>query len=102
VCACVYACRHEIYVNQYRAMFVLNCRVLKDEVLKYIPKPSKKPRKRHRAGATVTAAEQEEDTNSQEVDVYHPVRCSGCNTEVAVVDTEEVFHFFNVLPSAPT
>jgi len=29
--------------------------------------------------------------------VYNPVRCSVCGTEVAVYDSDEVYHFFNVL-----
>jgi len=30
-------------------------------------------------------------------EVYHPVRCSVCNTEVGVYDQDEVYHFFNIL-----
>lgn len=86
--------RHDTYPNQYRAMFVLNCRVMKDEHLTYVPKPGKKSRKRQRG------AEQLNSSTDSEANKYHPVRCSNCNTEVAVVDTDEVFHFFNVLPSA--
>ncbi len=88
------SCRHDIYVNQYRAMFVLHCQVIKDEVLKYIPRKSDK---RSRKGRKQTKSE---DTLNS-VDRYHPVRCSECNTEVAVVDSDEVFHFFNILASAP-
>lgn len=29
-----------------------------------------------------------------------PVFCTDCNTQVGVMDSEEVYHFFNVLPSA--
>ena len=78
-------------------MFVLNCRVMKDEILTYIPKPNKKSRKRHR---DAKFKEQPETSADSEANKYQPVRCSNCNTEVAVMDTEEVFHFFNVLPSA--
>lgn len=67
-----------------------------DEVLKYIPKPSKGKRRKENKTSEASAA-----SNSQEVEGYHSVRCSDCNTEVAVVDKDEVFHFFNVLPSAP-
>ena len=80
-------------------MFVLNCRVVRDEVLKYVPKPSKKSRKRQRGNK---APETGGSSDPQEEDgSYHPVRCAECNTEIAVLDTDEVFHFFNVLPSAP-
>ena len=40
-------------------------------------------------------------TDSQSTDpsdeVYHPVFCQHCSTEVAVYDSDEVYHFFNVL-----
>lgn len=87
--------RHETYSNQYRAMFVLNCKIMMDEVLRYKPKHDRKSRKRRRdrVPATVEGLEAAE--------VYHPVRCSVCNTEVAVYDHDEVFHFFSVLASAP-
>ena len=84
--------RHETYSNQYRAMFVLNCKIITDEVLKYHPKQKRK-RKRHKAQG---GEEQREDEEQ-----YRPVRCSICDTEVAVYDKEEIFHFFNVLASTP-
>jgi len=79
-----------IYKNQYRAMFVLNCTIYRDEVLKTkAPKKvSKKQRKRKK--------DEDEDDSGP----YHPVKCTICSTEVAVFDKDEVFHFFNVLPSA--
>ena len=97
-------CRHELYKNQYRAMFVFNCRVLKDEVLKHIPKQKKNFRKRRRKagrhGKKVGQDVDEEEEEDPEAS-YHPVRCTECNTEVAVVDSDEVFHFFNILASVP-
>ena len=30
-------------------------------------------------------------------DVFQPVKCAVCDTNVAVMDQDEVFHFFNVL-----
>lgn len=70
-------------------MFVLNCKVLKDEVLRY--KPKQKKHRRKEEGAS-------KDCSS---DAFNPVRCNVCNTEVAVYDTDDVFHFFNVLASNP-
>lgn len=76
-------------------MFVLNCKIVMDEVLRYKPKKDRKSRKRRRDKDPATADEPEA------MEVYHPVRCSVCNTEVAVYDDDEVFHFFSVLASAP-
>ena len=95
-------------MNQYRAMFVLNCCILRDEVLKYFPKPDKRSRKRNRGKQKqrqkqVVAVEAGGGERSEEegAEQYHPVRCSQCNTEVAVFDKDEVYHFFNVLTSTP-
>lgn len=89
-------------MNQYRAMFVVNCCILRDEVLKYFPKPDKRSRKRNRGKQRRQQVEAgEERTGEESAELYHPVRCSQCNTEVAVYDKDEVFHFFNVLTSAP-
>lgn len=76
-------------------MFVLNCKIIMDEVLRYRPKKDKKSRKRRRDKDPPGVKEIES------TEVYHPVRCSICNTEVAVYDVDEVFHFFSVLASAP-
>lgn len=75
-------------------MFVLNCLIVREDTLTYKPKPEKRSRKRRRRKET--------EEEPEEPSLYHPVRCSECNTEVAVYDQDEVFHFFNVLASAPT
>ena len=93
-------------------MFVVNCSILRDEVLKYFPKPDKRSRKRNKGkqkkqqttteGAAASSERTTEEGEGEGTpELYHPVRCSECNTEVAVFDKDEVFHFFNVLPSAP-
>ena len=86
-------CRHVFYKNQYRAMFVLNCTILRDQVLHV--KPPKKGQKQRKRKKTQNEAEEEDDCGP-----YYPVQCTICSTEVAVYDNNEIFHFFNVLPSA--
>lgn len=93
---CLDCQRHESYKTQYRAMFVMNCSVNKDEVLRYkIPENRKKRRshKKMRSSDGDTAGPEEAE------EIYHPVMCTECSTEVAVYDKDEVFHFFNVLAS---
>ena len=89
VSLCIDCQQHESYKNQFRAMFVMNCRVETSETLKY----KKKKKKRDRKGVP--------DKTMVEYDVYNPVKCAGCDTEVGVYDSDEVFHFYNVLPSEP-
>lgn len=83
---CLDCQRHDLYKSQYRAMFVSNCNVISEEILKY---PNKKKRsKKH-----------QENSDTSNEDRYNPVRCSVCNTEVAVYDSDEIYHFFNVIAS---
>ncbi|KFM63818.1 E2F-associated phosphoprotein, partial [Stegodyphus mimosarum] len=82
---CLDCQRHDIYKTQYRAMFVINCRINFNETLKYANK-KKKSRK-------------SSIDNVSQFDIYNPVQCSVCNTEVAVYDKDELYHFFNVLAS---
>ncbi|NXD05749.1 EAPP protein, partial [Nothocercus nigrocapillus] len=91
---CLDCQRHESYKTQYRAMFVMNCSVNKEEVLKYRKKLNKRNKKMKHSKETTSM-----QTNQEEEEIYHPVMCTECATEVAVVDKDEVFHFFNVLAS---
>uniref|UniRef100_UPI0037E8582D E2F-associated phosphoprotein n=1 Tax=Semicossyphus pulcher TaxID=241346 RepID=UPI0037E8582D len=101
---CLDCQRHEKYRTQYRAMFVMNCTVKRDEALRYQTQPDRKPRnrKRRRGQKTETPADRGADPTPAGMDadeVYHPVQCSECSTEVAVFDKDEVYHFFNILAS---
>ena len=91
VTLCIDCQQHETYKNQFRAMFVMHCRPELGEILKY---KKKKPKRRYNNKTIIT-----EET--VEYDVYRPVRCDSCQTEVGVYDEEEVYHLYNVLPSEP-
>ncbi|NXU49853.1 EAPP protein, partial [Turnix velox] len=91
---CLDCQRHESYKTQYRAMFVMNCVVNKEEILKYRKKLKKRNKKMKQGKETAST-----ESNQEEEEVYHPVMCAECSTEVAVMDKDEVFHFFNVLAS---
>lgn len=106
----IFTRRHEKYRTQYRAMFVMNCSVNMDEVLRYKAANKKKQhRKKSRLDHTATSAEAKPVTEAgltdarlggmDEEEVYHPVNCTECSTEVAVYDKDEVYHFFNILAS---
>ncbi|KAI3467904.1 hypothetical protein Pfo_024567 [Paulownia fortunei] len=82
---CLDCQRHEKYVTQYRAIFVVNCRI-KEEV----SQPGSK-RRRNKRGSKTEAGPAAETFNC--------VCCSVCSTEVGVIDEDEVYHFLNVLPS---
>ncbi|KAK1425589.1 hypothetical protein QVD17_20943 [Tagetes erecta] len=83
---CLECQRHEKYVTQYRAVFVVNCKIKKGQVSE---KGSLK-RKRVRKGGRGSMGGDES---------FSPVCCSVCETEVGVIDDEEIYHFYNVLPS---
>jgi len=83
---CLDCQRHEVYKTQYRAMFVTNCTVVTDQKLKF-PVAKKVKGKRSRGPLL--------DPNAE----FHPVKCDQCKTEVAMYDTDEIYHFFNVVAS---
>ncbi|XP_077476413.1 E2F-associated phosphoprotein [Stigmatopora argus] len=92
---CLDCQRHERYRTQYRAMFVMNCSVNREEVLRYKKQVENVPRNRKRK-------KDEKVTMPAGLDgdeVYYPVQCSECSTEVAVMDKDDVYHFFNILSS---
>ena len=64
-------------------MFVMNCSVNFATKMKF---PLKAKRKKKGGGP------ESEET-------YHPVTCDTCNTEVAMYDKDEIYHFFNVVAS---
>lgn len=82
--------RHEKYVTQYRAMFVVNCNVSSNQILREQVK--KRKLKKH-----INSGKIHQDIDKDMI--FRPVCCSVCSTEVAVFDNEEVYHFFNVVPS---
>uniref|UniRef100_A0A1I7VD55 E2F-associated phosphoprotein n=1 Tax=Loa loa TaxID=7209 RepID=A0A1I7VD55_LOALO len=90
--------RHELYLNQYRAIFVENCNVVENEVL-FLPQSGKnKKARKNAAGLKPNAVVDPANiTTLPKEDLFHPVLCSICATNVGVCDFEEVFHFFNVL-----
>lgn len=77
---------------------MMNCTVIKEEILKYKGPLNKMAKRRHKkikqSRESVAGPEKQE-----EEEIYHPVKCTECSTEVAVLDKDEVFHFFNVLAS---
>ncbi|RXG70918.1 E2F-associated phosphoprotein [Armadillidium vulgare] len=109
--------RHEIYKNQYRAMFVFNCVVDKSERLHFAIKEDKKKKFKKGKKRKLKSIEEEssklddceeksstQDNQNPECkdekdEIFYPVMCALCNTKIAVQDEDEVYHFFNVLTS---
>jgi RNase P subunit RPR2 len=63
--------RHEKYADQFRAMFVHNCHIVPGERYKM------------------------KGDNGNEC--YQKVTCETCGIQVAMLDEDEVYHFFNVV-----
>ena len=98
--------RHEKYANQYRAMFVEHCFVDRTRVVRYAADgtpvctpvevlPGEPPGEPFSfdVDAPSPAIEGSEDA-------YHTVHCDQCQTQVAVMDGDDVVHFFNVIASS--
>ena len=73
-------------------MFVINCDINFSETLKYPKQQSKSKRRKKKRGA-------ESESSKDDDELYNPVKCSECETVVAVYDKEEIYYFFNVLTS---
>eukprot|EP00262_Sarcandra_glabra_P006221 TRINITY_DN18348_c0_g1_i1.p1 TRINITY_DN18348_c0_g1~~TRINITY_DN18348_c0_g1_i1.p1 ORF type:complete len:157 (+),score=19.50 TRINITY_DN18348_c0_g1_i1:23-493(+) len=80
--------RHAKYLTQYRAMFVVNCKIKSDQILRQEKRKQSKANGRN-----------ERKEGSESDATFRPVCCSVCSTEVGVFDRDEVYHFFNVLSS---
>ena len=93
---CLDCQRHEIYKTQYRAMFVHNCHV--DFTKKMLRKNKILCQKQYKRSKKFQF-DNKDTSNSSITDVYYPVQCTSCNTNVAVFDTDGVFHFFSVIAS---
>jgi hypothetical protein len=99
-------------------MFVEHCRVIETERLRFpnVPKNANngnKSKKVSKSGSSLSTSSQGSAATENEkahefkpsVDddqdaVYNPVVCEICNTKVALMDQDEVFHFFNIIPTA--
>merc|ERR1712130_505020 len=95
---CVDCQRHEKYHTQYRAMFVLNCKINDKEVLRYKKKKRKtrnrkkekiqdRRRKSRSRSRSLNRASDATDTDAE--DLYHPVTCKICDSELGVFDPDE-------------
>lgn len=76
---CVQCQPHELYEGQFRAMFVQNCVTKTGETLR----------------VRVTVEGKDEVRSNR--DLFRPVACTKCGTEVAVQDADDVYHFCNVV-----
>eukprot|EP00898_Chlorokybus_atmophyticus_P000876 jgi/Chlat1/178/Chrsp1S03250 len=90
---CLDCQRHELYHMQFRAMFVRNVQVQD----KLMTTPAQRLSKQRQASQT--SAGQGHAPQPQDNEHYRSVECSTCGTEVAMLDKDSVYHFFNVFPT---
>lgn len=83
VTVCFDCQRHEVYPDQFRAMFVVNCSVDRSETLNFREKGPKRYRNKKQREADAAAAG---------LEVFHPVKCNECNTAIGVYDADEIYH----------
>lgn len=74
-------------------MSVLNCKIIEGRHVQLLN------RKRKRKPKRVVGQQSSTQDSAEDDKMFRPVSCSMCNTEVAVIDKDEVYHFHNVLPS---
>ncbi len=121
--------QHEHHQNQYRSMFVRNCKILKEKEFRYKKRSATKSKKKTKHSKTQEQdldpkkSKQEQQTEQKmntegeisdfeyidriyvedewqyESEIYAPVVCSFCSTEIGVFE-DDVYHFFNCVPSS--
>ncbi|GAA0140428.1 hypothetical protein LIER_01779 [Lithospermum erythrorhizon] len=89
---CLESQRHETIVTQYRAIFVLNCKINETGLVQ-------EPGSKRKRGGRKTGANADAPPVASES--FKRVCCAVCSTRVGVIDEEEVYHFLNVFPSEP-
>eukprot|EP01028_Stygiella_incarcerata_P005936 TRINITY_DN24481_c0_g1_i1.p1 TRINITY_DN24481_c0_g1~~TRINITY_DN24481_c0_g1_i1.p1 ORF type:complete len:226 (+),score=65.06 TRINITY_DN24481_c0_g1_i1:40-678(+) len=85
---CIDCQRHSRYSDQYRALFVQNCKIDHDHAECV-----------DRRGDIEDTKEGDADKSLDDGGVLYPVQCTVCGAEVGLVDAEGVYHFFGVLAS---
>ena len=99
IVVCIDCQQHWEYKHQFRAMFVMNCQVDTSSSLKF-PLSKKEQRKQaHLKKKKGNNQDAQISTTDQEDEVFKAVKCVQCSTQVAVYDSEEIYHFYNVLAS---
>lgn len=76
-------------------MFTFHCEVNMNEPMR-IPPQTQQSRTRKNVGNSANYGNFQPNHAEE---IYHPVRCTVCNTHVAMFDHDEVYHFFNVVTS---
>lgn len=89
---CLDCQQHDKYENQFRAMFVHNCKIDRSEKLYFKQKTRQYKSKKDR--------ESENQINADD-EVFLSVKCTQCEAVVGVYDTDEIYHFFSVIASPP-
>nr|CDS28339.1 e2F associated phosphoprotein [Hymenolepis microstoma] len=78
---CLNCQRHSKYKTQYRAMFTFNCKIADDTT--HVP----------------AVIDLSKDASSATIEDLKKVVCEVCNTPVGLLDSNGVYHLFNVLAS---
>jgi hypothetical protein len=100
---CVDCQQHVEFENQFRAMFVMNCRVDTKQIVKPAPEGNTASQKGRRKGKTQPDDNTQPPPQAVEVqeEKYNPVYCAACDNELGLreVGPEGAYHLFHVLAS---
>ena len=91
-------------------MFTLNTIVNYGETLQFKAKKKQKNKRKRKHNSELASAARSEFEDMEVVgtddaavseasDQFNPVHCSNCNTRLAVYDSDDIYHFFNVIAS---
>lgn len=101
------ACCGAALLQPPTAAAALSCwyRVLADQWVRAAGKQARQKRRRGQQGGGEELQEQQQQQGAAAAgagvgeDMFNPVQCAACDTEVGVRDSEGIYHFFNVVTS---
>lgn len=104
---CVDCQQHIENENQFRAMFVINCRVDRKQIVKLTPettdpKLSQKTRRKQKSPSEQPPPRETTQSSTSDIEEkYNPVYCAVCDNELGLreIGSEGAYHLFHVLAS---
>ncbi|KAJ4973861.1 hypothetical protein NE237_007035 [Protea cynaroides] len=89
---CLECQRHEKYVTQYRAIFVVNCKIKREEILRQANRRQGKGKNQKDSGAS--------EVGQAGGETFKPVCCLVCATEVGIIDEDEIHYDIQMVDEA--
>ena len=105
---CIDCQQHATNEHQFRAMFVMNCKVDTQQIVKPAPEAASKQQRKRRQRQQLPPKTDKNCSNDEnaaskelELEQYNPVHCASCDNELGLreLGPSGAYHLFHVLAS---